>query len=164
MCYGDVLKHVEVYELDAGNVLEELDCCDEEKLSVAKYVTTVALITVHGLYLMELDAKKEGSKLPPILPLPFSALSPGQMQDLVRSFRPRMLVSLPSSAPHNVVGEQLIPERLLRDNAVLWTELAHKPLSTRLNLTSVGALCVMSFLPCACLRAGLRPCFQEALR
>jgi hypothetical protein len=73
MCYGDVLKHVEVYGLDAGDALEELDGFDEEKLSVGKYVTAVALTTFHGLYLMELDAEKEGSKLPPTLPLSFNA-------------------------------------------------------------------------------------------
>jgi hypothetical protein len=124
MCYGDVLKHAEVYGLDAGDALEDLDGCDEEKLSVAKNVTAVALTTVHGFYLMELDAEKEGSKLPPTLPLSFNALSPGQMQDLVRSFRPRMLVSLPAGAPHDVVDERLKLKRLLRNSAVLWTDLA----------------------------------------
>jgi hypothetical protein len=124
MCYRDVMKHAEVYGLDTGDALEDLDGCDEEKHSVAKDVTAVALTTVHGLYLMELDADKEGSKLPPTLPLSFNTVSPGQMQDLVRSFRPRMLVSLPAGAPHDVVGEQLKLKRLLRNNAVIWTELA----------------------------------------
>jgi hypothetical protein len=124
MCYGDVLKHAEVYGLDAGDALEDLDGCDEEKLSVATDVTAVALTTVHGLYLMELDAEKKGSKLPPTLPISNNALSPGQKQELVRIFRPRMLVSLPAGAPHDVVGEQLKLERLLRNNEVLRTELA----------------------------------------
>jgi hypothetical protein len=35
-----------------------------------------------------------------------------------------MLVSLPAGALHDVVGEQLKLKRLLRNNAVLWTELA----------------------------------------
>jgi hypothetical protein len=113
MCYGDVLKHAELYGLEAGDALEDLDGCEEEKLSVAKYVTAVALATVHGLHLMELDSEKEGSKQPPTLPLSFNALSPGQVQDLVRSFRPRMLVSLPAGAPHEIVGEQLKLKRLL---------------------------------------------------
>jgi hypothetical protein len=124
MGYGDVLKHAVVYTLDAGDSLEDLDGCDEEKLSVAKDVTAVALITVHGLYLMELDAEKEGSKPPPTLPLSFNALSRGQMLDLVRIFRPRILVSLPAGAPHDIAGEQLKLKRLLRNNAVLRTELA----------------------------------------
>jgi hypothetical protein len=126
MGYGDLLKHTEVYGLDAGDALEDLDGCDEEKLSVAKDVTTVALTTVHGLYLMELYAEKEGCKLPPTLPFSFNALSPGQMQDLVRSFRTRMLVSLPAVAPHDGVDKQLKLKRLLRNNAVLRTELAAK--------------------------------------
>jgi hypothetical protein len=42
MCYGDVLKHAKLYGLDAGDALEYLDGCDEEKLSVAKDVTAVA--------------------------------------------------------------------------------------------------------------------------
>jgi hypothetical protein len=54
--YGDVLKHAEVYGLDAGDAPEDLDGCDGLKLFVAKDVTAVALTTVHGLYLMELDA------------------------------------------------------------------------------------------------------------
>jgi hypothetical protein len=115
-----------VYGLDAGDALEELDGCDEEKLSVAKDVTAVALTTVHGLYLMEFDAEKEGSKLPSTLPLSFNAFSRGLMQDLVRSFLPRMLVSLPAGAPHDAVGEQLKLKRLLRNNAVLRTVLAAK--------------------------------------
>jgi hypothetical protein len=83
MCYGDVLTHAEVYGMDVGDALDDLDGCDEEKLSVAKDVTAVALTTVHGLGLLELDAEMEGSKLPPTLPLSFNALSPAQMQDLV---------------------------------------------------------------------------------
>jgi hypothetical protein len=124
MGYGDVLRHAEVYRLDAGDSLEDQDGCDEEKPSVAKDVFAVALTTVHGLYLMELDAEKEGSKPVPTLPLSFNALSPGQMLDLVRSFRPRMLVSLPATAPHDVAGELLKLKLLLRNNAVLRTELA----------------------------------------
>jgi hypothetical protein len=167
ICYGDVLKHAEVYGLDSGNALEDLDGCDEMKRSVVKYVTAVALTTVHGLCLMELDAKEEGLKLPPTLPISFNALSPGHMQDLLRSFRPRMLVSLPAGAPHDIVGEQLKLKRLLRKNMQFsGPNLQLKPLNTRLQtgLTSVWALCVTSFLPCVCLRAGLHPCFQEARR
>jgi hypothetical protein len=36
---------------------------------VAEDVAAIALTTVHGLYLMQLDAEKDGSKLPPTLPL-----------------------------------------------------------------------------------------------
>jgi hypothetical protein len=167
ICCGDVLKDEEVYGLDAGNALEYLDDCDEEKRSVVKYVTAEALTTVHGHYLMELDAEKEGLKIPPTLPLSFNALSPGHMQDLLRSFRPRMLVSLPAGAPHAIFGEHLKLKRLLRRSMQFSRpKLQHKPLNTRLQsvFTSVGALCVTSFLPCVCLRAGLRPCFQEARR
>jgi hypothetical protein len=124
MCHGDVLKHAAVYGLDAGDELEDLDGFDEEKRSVAKDVAAVALTTVHGLYLMELDAEKEGSKLPPTLPLSFDAMSPDQMQDLVRCFRPRILISLPACAPYDVVGEHLKLKRLLRNNAALCTEIA----------------------------------------
>jgi hypothetical protein len=112
-----------VYGLDAGDALEDLDGCEEEKLSVAKDVTASALTTVHAS-LMELDPENEGSKLPPTLQLSFNAFFPGQMQDLARSFWPRMLVSLPTGAPHDVVGEQLKLKRLLRNNAALRTELA----------------------------------------
>jgi hypothetical protein len=124
ICYGDVLEYAEVYGLDAEDALEDLDRFDEEKRSVAKYITAVALTTVHGHSLTELDAEKEGSKLPPTLPVSFNALSPGQMQDLVRCFRLRRLVSLPAGAPDDIVGEQLKLKRLLRNNAVLRTELA----------------------------------------
>jgi hypothetical protein len=123
MC-SRVLENAKVFGLDAGDVFEDLDVCGEEKLSVAKDVTAVVLTTVHGLYLIELDTEKEGSKLTPTLPLSFPALCPGQMQDLVRSLRPTMLVSLPAGAPHDVVGELLKLKRLLRNNAVLRTELA----------------------------------------
>jgi hypothetical protein len=106
---------------------------------------------------------KGGWKPAPTLPLSFNALSQGQMQDLERSFRPRMLFSLLAGTPHDVVGEHLKLKRLLRNNAALGTELAAQA-AKHASLTSVGALCVTSFLACVCLRAGFRPCFQEALR
>jgi hypothetical protein len=49
MCYGDVLKHAEVYWLDAGDALEDLDGCDDEKLSVATDVTCYALLRMRPL-------------------------------------------------------------------------------------------------------------------
>jgi hypothetical protein len=151
-----------VYGLDSGDTHEDLDGCDEEKLSVGKDVASVALTTVHSLYLMELDTAKEaGSQRQ--RSHSFNALSPGQMQDLERSFRPRMLFSLPAGAPHDVVGEHLQLKRLLRNNAALGTELAAQA-AKHASLTSVGALCVTIFLPCVCLRAGFRPCFQGARR
>jgi hypothetical protein len=113
MCYGGVLEHAGVHGLGAGDALEDMDGFDEEKIVVAKDVAAVALTTVHGLYLMELDAEKEGSKKPPTLPLSLKALSPGQMQYLVRSLRPRILFSLPVGAPHDVAGEHLKLKRLL---------------------------------------------------
>jgi hypothetical protein len=129
-------------------------------------IVLIALTTVHSLYLMDLDTKKEGSKLPQTLPLSYDALSPGQMQYLVRSFRPRMLVSLPAGAPHDVIGEQLKLKLLLRNNAGLWNELvaqAAKHASAKGFDECWGPLRT-SFLPCVCLRAGLCPCFQEARR
>jgi hypothetical protein len=49
MCYGDVSKHAEVYWLDAGDALEDLDGCDDEKLSVATDVTCYALLRMRPL-------------------------------------------------------------------------------------------------------------------
>jgi hypothetical protein len=83
----------------------------------------VALTTAHGLYLMKVDKEKEGSKLPQTLPFSFNTLSAGQMQDLVRIFRPSMLFALQTGEKHNIAGEYLNLKRSLRNNAALRTEL-----------------------------------------
>jgi hypothetical protein len=117
------LKQGRVYGLDAGDALEDLDACDEETFLARKMSPPLALTTVHGHYLMKVDKEKEGSKLPPTLPLSFRTLSAGQMQDLVRIFRPSILFSLQTGEKHDIAGEYLNLKRSLRNNAALRTVL-----------------------------------------
>jgi hypothetical protein len=79
LCYADIVTNAAEYRLDATDATDELDGFEAEKLRVVGDVAAIALITVHGLYLMELYAGKDGSKLPPTLPLSLSAMSPRQM-------------------------------------------------------------------------------------
>jgi hypothetical protein len=83
MLLADIVTNAVEYGLDARDAMDELYDCDAEELRVAEDVAAIALKTVHGLYLIDLDAKKDGSKLHPTLPLSLSAMSPRQMLDLL---------------------------------------------------------------------------------
>jgi hypothetical protein len=72
---------------------------------------------------MELDAEKDGSKLPPTLPLSLNAMSPRQMQDLLVQMMPRLSTTLPAAFPHKVCADHIGLKRMLRNNTAMVKDL-----------------------------------------
>jgi hypothetical protein len=72
---------------------------------------------------MELDAEKDGSKLPPTLPLSLSAMSPRQMQDVLVQMRPRLSATLPAAFPHKVCADHIGLKRILRNKTAMVKDL-----------------------------------------
>jgi hypothetical protein len=123
LCHAYLVANVSGYGLDARNTMDELDGCKAEELRVADDVAAIALTTVHGLYLIELDAEKDGSKLYPKLPLSLSVMSPRQMQDLLVQMGPRLSATLPAAFPHKVCADHIDLKRMLRNNTAMEKDL-----------------------------------------
>jgi hypothetical protein len=135
------------YGLDARNAMDELDGCDAKKLTVADDVAANALTTVHGLYLMKFDAAKDGSKLPPTLPLSLSAMSPRYMQDLLVQMRPRLSATLPAAFPHKVCADHIGLKLMLGNSTVMVKDLG---LAAEINSVSSGFGACWAPLATAC--------------
>lgn len=72
--FGDILERAGDHGLDDSDSIAELDGF-KHKDTIARDVAAVALTTVHGLSLLELEAEAEVSRPPPTLPVSMGALS-----------------------------------------------------------------------------------------
>jgi hypothetical protein len=72
---------------------------------------------------MELDAKKDVSKMSPTLPLSLSAMSPQLMHDLLVQMRPRLSETLPAAFSHKVCADHIGPKRVLRNKTAMLKDL-----------------------------------------
>jgi hypothetical protein len=92
--------------MDARDFYDEFDDeCDDEKIDVARDVAAIALTSVYGLYIMDLQSSQEGSTLPPAVPLSLLDMSPRSLQDSIVAMCSRLSLPLPSDFPHNVCSE-----------------------------------------------------------
>jgi hypothetical protein len=78
---------------------------DDEKIEVARDVAAIALTSVHGLYILDLQSSQEGSILPPAVPLSLLDMSPPSLQDSLVAMRSRLSLTLPTDVPHKVCSE-----------------------------------------------------------
>jgi hypothetical protein len=70
VCYRDIIEKSCELGMDARDFYDELDDeCDDETIDVARDVAAIALTSVHGLYIMDLQSSQEDSKLPPAVPV-----------------------------------------------------------------------------------------------
>jgi hypothetical protein len=70
VCYRDIIEKSCELGKDTRDVYDDLDTeCDEEKIDVARDVAAIALTSVHGLDIMDLQSSQEGLMLPPAVPL-----------------------------------------------------------------------------------------------
>jgi hypothetical protein len=106
VCCRDIIQKSCELGMDARDVYDERDDeCDEETIDAARDVAAIALTSVHGLYIMDLQSSQEGSMLPPAVPLSLLDMPPRSLQDSLVAMRSRLSLTLPSDFPHNVCSE-----------------------------------------------------------
>jgi hypothetical protein len=106
VCCIDIIEKSCELGMDARDVYDEWDDeCDEETIDAAREVAAIALTSVHGLYIMDLQSSQEGSMLPPAVPLSLLDMPPRSLQDSLVAMRGRLSLTLPSDFPHKVCSE-----------------------------------------------------------
>jgi hypothetical protein len=72
---------------------------------------------------MNLQSSREGSKLPPAVPLSLLDMSPRRLQDSLVAMRSRLSLTLPSDFPHKVCSEQTALKRDVNNSDDLKSKL-----------------------------------------
>jgi hypothetical protein len=124
--YRDIIAKASEHGLDAREAIEELSESEYETVLVAADVAALGLVTVHGLFCLNVEIGDEDGQavsLPPVLPLSLGDLSTTSMQDLIIEMRARLTNTLPPSVLHAICAEHKELRKALQNSSNLRQQL-----------------------------------------